>query len=846
MSREPIGVIGVGYVGLVTAACFADLGHTVICRDIDPAKVEMLRGGAVPMHEPGLDDLIRRNRNRLRFTLDLDELFSDCRLAFICVDTPPMPSGDADLSRVQSVIDAIPPSAEGAGLVMKSTVPVGTGENVRLRLDARGLQGVAYMSNPEFLREGSAVSDFMAPDRVVVGADSEEDAERVARLYDGIDTEIVRTDVASAEMIKLAANAFLATKISFINEIANVCEAVGADVAEVARGMGLDRRIGASFLRPGIGYGGSCLVGDETVLARRGGATRLVELETLHAELGGGALIEPEGLEVLSWRAEGTGPEFLPVSHVTSRQSDALVEVRTKMGRRVTVTDDHPFVVVDGVTGAVDTRLARDLTEADWLPIAQGSASAGSDAELVFDLRAAAAAAGIADGEVIARLAEPDRDRVGALGLAERQTALVHHRGSITRINDIRACGAVRCDEADALGLTLDDALFGTARNGTYVPGHVVATEALWTVLGLYIAEGHVGRDGARERVCWSFHPTDEADLVDRVASYWRELGVKTTVRQLATTCQVSISSRILAAFIDDLGLGRNAYSHAIPDAIWARPIAEKRALLAGLWLGDGSWSYINRGPSVILEYGTVSRPLADGMLRLLGECGIVARMKVGRTAKSTCDTYWLMVSGADQVETMLDLVPEADTPAIRASIAAQAKRIAPTGFRRDLVNGAVARVTSVLPVAASATVYSLEVPDAHTFVTTGGLVVHNCFPKDVRALKQLAGNSGYHFQLLTAVIEVNELQKRRVISKLQHHLGSLRDKKIALLGIAFKPNTDDTREASSLVLAVAARRRGGGGARVRPRRHRCASGGGRRDRRVVARRGAGRRRCRA
>ena len=170
MSREPIGVIGVGYVGLVTAACFADLGHTVICRDIDPAKVEMLRGGAVPLHEPGLDDLIRRNRNRLRFTLDLDEMFAETRLAFICVDTPPMPSGDADLSRVQAVIDAIPPSAEGAGLVMKSTVPVGTGENVRVRLDARGLHGVAYMSNPEFLREGSAVSDFMAPDRVVVGA----------------------------------------------------------------------------------------------------------------------------------------------------------------------------------------------------------------------------------------------------------------------------------------------------------------------------------------------------------------------------------------------------------------------------------------------------------------------------------------------------------------------------------------------------------------------------------------------------------------------------------------------------------------------------------------------------
>src|SRR3954451_13538698 len=452
MSREPIGVIGVGYVGLVTAACFADLGHTVICRDIDPAKVAMLRAGNVPLHEPGLADLIRRNRRRLHFTLDLEEMFAEARLALTCAATPPMPSGDADLSRVQAVIDAIPPSAEGAGLVMKSTVPVGTGEHVRVRLDARGLHGVSYMANPEFLREGSAVSDFMAPDRVVVGASSDEDADRVARLYDGIDTEIVRTDVASAEMIKLAANAFLATKISFINEIANVCEAVGADVAEVARGMGLDRRIGASFLRPGIGYGGSCLVGDETVLVRRDGETRLVDLATLHATHGDAALLEPDGLEVLSWRAEGEAPEFLPVSHLTRRTSSELVEVRTKMGRRLRVTADHPFVVVDPASGATEVKLARELTEEDWLPLAQG-APVALGGEFMLDVRAAANTRGIADQQIIARLGDRERELVGALDLATRQTAFPHHRGSLTRLYDVARCGAIRLDEAAALDL---------------------------------------------------------------------------------------------------------------------------------------------------------------------------------------------------------------------------------------------------------------------------------------------------------------------------------------------------------------------------------------------------------
>jgi hypothetical protein len=221
---------------------------------------------------------------------------------------------------------------------------------------------------------------------------------------------------------------------------------------------------------------------------------------------------------------------------------------------------------------------------------------------------------------------------------------------------------------------------------------------------------------------------------------------------------------------------------------------------LSGLWQGDGSWSFVNRGPSVVLEYGTVSRELADGMLRLLGDLGFVARLKIGRTSKSTTDTYWLVISGADQIEQLLDFVPESSRDTIVASLG-RTRRIAPTGYRRD-DNAAWVRVTDFLRRRYLGYVYSLEVPPTHAFATTGGLVVSNCFPKDISFLKLLAGNSGYHFQLLNAVIEVNELQKRRVVSKLQKHLGSLRGKTIALLGLAFKPNTDDMREAPSIVLA--------------------------------------------
>jgi UDPglucose 6-dehydrogenase len=271
--REPVGVIGVGYVGLVTAACLAELGHPVVCRDIVAERVELLQRGEVPIHEPGVPELLKRNAERLTFTLDMEDVFREARIAIICVDTPPTASGDADLSRVEAVIDALPPSAEGAILVMKSTVPVGTGRRVRTELDARGREDVGYVSNPEFLREGSAVADFREPDRVVVGGDRPDDVERVARLYQDLHAPILTTDTASAEMIKLASNAFLATKISFINEIANVCERVGADVEEVARGMGLDQRIGQSFLRPGIGYGGSCFPKDVTALKQLAGNT---------------------------------------------------------------------------------------------------------------------------------------------------------------------------------------------------------------------------------------------------------------------------------------------------------------------------------------------------------------------------------------------------------------------------------------------------------------------------------------------------------------------------------------------------------------------------------------------
>jgi UDP-glucose 6-dehydrogenase len=510
--RDVIGVIGVGYVGLVTAACFADLGHEVVCRDVLPERVETLRAGHVPIYEPGIERLLERNRERLTFTLEMADVFSRCRVVFVCVDTPPTHSGDADLSRVHRVLDELPTDSGRFVLVMKSTVPVGTGQRLRAELDARGLEHVGYVSNPEFLREGRAVADFLEPDRIVIGAFDVGDADAVAALYGDVDSTVVRTDPSSAEMIKYASNAFLATKISFINEIANVCEETGADVAVVAHAMGLDERIGPNFLRPGIGYGGSCLPGDEMVTILSGDMVDEIDLESLFNRFGAaGDQADPGRLEVLAWQPGYEVPEFRRVSLLTRRTYDGeLITVEVESGARVRCTADHPLLVWNGV---------------EWRTIEAGQIEKGQTVPLLIT------------------------------------------------------------------AATPSNVLFGAGMQ--YTPPKP--------------AEQHV-----------------------------------------------------------------------------------------------------------------VHAPV--------------------------------------------------------------------TQVQREPFGGAV---------------YSMEVPSCHTFVTGSGIVVHNCFPKDVQALKQLAGNSGYHFQLLTAVIEVNELQKRRVVGKLEAHLGSLRGRRIALLGLAFKANTDDMREASSLVLSA-------------------------------------------
>ncbi|HLC50080.1 MAG TPA: UDP-glucose/GDP-mannose dehydrogenase family protein [Candidatus Nanoarchaeia archaeon] len=260
-----IAVAGAGYVGLVTAACFAELGNDVQCVDIDESKISRLKKGEVPFYEPGLSEIVIKNRERLHFTVDLKDAVKKSDIIFICVGTPPKENGEADLSHVEDVARTIAEVMDSYKVVVeKSTVPVKTGEKVAKSIKDYNVHKVEFdvVSNPEFLREGSAIGDFMNPDRIVIGTESERAKNMMRNLYEPLKAHIVFTDIKSAEIIKHASNSFLAAKISFINAVANICELAGADVEKVAEGMGLDKRIGRQFLNAGIGYGGFCFPKD--------------------------------------------------------------------------------------------------------------------------------------------------------------------------------------------------------------------------------------------------------------------------------------------------------------------------------------------------------------------------------------------------------------------------------------------------------------------------------------------------------------------------------------------------------------------------------------------------------
>lgn len=807
-----ICVIGTGYVGLVTGTCFADMGNRVTCVDIIPEKIERLKQGILPIFEPGLEEMVERNvrSGRLFFTTSYPEGLDNADFIFIAVNTPTGTSqGGADMRYVESAAKSIAQELDHYAIIInKSTVPVGSGDVVTriirknlTRPDAR----FAVVSNPEFLREGSAIQDFQTPDRVVLGSSDESAARQVATLYLPLRAPIVITDLYTAEMIKYASNAFLATKISFINEIAQICERLGADVKEVAAGMGYDKRIGRAFLDAGLGYGGSCFEADETVFTLNSPNVAAERLDTLFAK--GGApfqgdvveLVQPTQQRVLAFDLENGQPVLADVKAITRRSyKGPMVTINTSMGRSLRVTADHPVIL-------------RKNEEFAILPAA--AIAPGDHLIALCELPAVEQASSL---NLIDLLKGTDLEadvyvRPTDNTVSEQYAQFAHAIPSdkLKYPNEIRRNNRMSLrlfrylSEAGVLDVPIEKLQLYTAKGAAAMLNASIQVDAdLLRLCGYYLAEGHIsldnGRaDAVRERVGFSFHE-QETEYVADVQRILRKWGLKYIERRSTHALTTIVSSRIFSWLLRDiLRCGTRSENKALPRLAFNVSTDLRMELIRGAFSGDGAVTPVQDGQNVMLEYATVSKALADGMALLLQTLGIIPSIHTRWMNKSTQEAFILRVSGYEQIAALEDAFGDKRRARIAGLLAGYRRHIQPHGYKR---HGAFATlvVREVEREDVETTVYSMETSTG-TLIASSGLISHNCFPKDVRALAYMADEAGLHPQLLHAVMDINHDQRRLVVNKLTSILGSLRGCVIGVLGLAFKPNTDDMREAASI-----------------------------------------------
>mgnify|MGYP005836415305 CR=1 FL=1 len=813
---KSICVIGAGYVGLVTGACFADLGNRVMCLDIDEAKIEKLRAGVMPIYEPGLEELVRRNQaaGRLSFTTSYAEGLADAEIVFIAVGTPSGVDGEADLRYVRMAAESIAQHMRHPMIIVnKSTVPVGTGDWVADIIRRHQPQPIPFsvVSNPEFLREGSAIQDFLNPDRVVLGSLDREAANRVAQLHLPLRAPIVVTDLRTAEMIKYASNAFLAARISFINEIASICEKLGADVKEVAIGMGYDRRIGRAFLDAGIGWGGSCFTADESTFTLNSEEVVVKPFAELFASLpekgqiGAVEVAIADGKRTLAFDLEARRPVLADIRCLTRRWYEGeFIVIQTGMGRRLRLTADHPVVLYEPDDDTFRVALAQDVREGDHLVAVEATpALAAID---TINLLERLVETPLAE---ILRVRSDDGYFVRAYPsvVSEIPRGMMRSRYEIKRTNCMPLAVYVYLKEKGVLDADECALRLFTAGGGpiTTCPAVLAVDEDLMRFLGYYVAEGWISveadRYGAvRERVgfCFGAHEREYiADLHGLLGRY----GLRYRTWRAGNAQTISISSRPLAFLLRDvLQAGIRSDNKRLPKLVLnaARPL--KLAFLRGLFSGDGSITPLKGGRPLVFEYATVSKPLADGVILLLQSLGIVASLRIRRMNKSRQPAYVVRISGIAQMELLKDVFGPTQRAQIEDRLVGYQRRIQQPGFRRR--NGFSALpVLNVRSEPGAEYVYSMETSTG-TLVASSGLLCHNCFPKDVKALEYMALVHGAHPALLRAVMDINRDQRRQVVHKLRDVLGSLREQRIGLLGLAFKPNTDDMREAPSIDIA--------------------------------------------
>jgi UDPglucose 6-dehydrogenase len=801
-----ISIIGTGYVGLVTGCCFAHLGNNVVCVDIDDERVESINQAIAPIYEDGLEEMLKecRDSGRFKATTDLSEAIKSTDVSFICVGTPSGLLEYIDLKFIEEVSKDIGKALKNKQyhvVVVKSTVVPGTTEHSVIPLLEKHSgkkcgEDFGVAMNPEFLREGKAIDDFLNPDRIIIGGIDEKSIAILHELYKDFKCPIMKTDLKTAEMIKYATNSFLVTKISFINEIGNICKQLGIDVYEVAKGLGLDSRVSPKFLRAGIGFGGSCLGANDYVCIKDEDRLEVIKFEDLFREyVNRGEIVEP--IQTISLSKDGE-ISFRDIKALTKREYNGpMLRIKTSMGKRINATPDHPFLIYDDKTFKL--KYAKELKEGDSLPIITRipNSRVSNKIDLIEKLKRSPIK-NVKVRPINKRFDEYKKTISKELKKKGWNRLLVYdffRKNYMWMDAFLDIEGRVPIKREELL-------LFTSKGKTTYVKAIIHLNEDFWRLIGYYLSEGNIchenGERGERVRIQFHFNG-EEREYIDDVCNILSKLGVRATKVKKGSAVTIVTSSRILGHLFEDiLKCGRDSYTSRIPGNAYLRDKRSKMALLSGLFRGDGHVAFPKHSKAVIIDYGTIHYELAQGIILLLHSLGIVPGYKTSRSTKSTDYAHFVRVSSREQIEELKSIFTEDMRIKIDSRLMNYRKIIKPTGHKKMEKFGLV-KIKKIESLGYNGDVYSMEVEDNHTFVTGSGLITHNCFPKDVKALAGKAKEVYYRPIILNAVLELNEAQPLRLVELLEKKVGSLKGTDVVVLGLAFKPGTNDMREAPSI-----------------------------------------------
>ncbi|NPA61940.1 MAG: nucleotide sugar dehydrogenase [Methanococci archaeon] len=789
---KKISVIGTGYVGLIQAVGLAEFGFDVVGIDIDESKVRALNRGECPLFEDGLEELLKKHVNKkLTFTTSYEPI-KDSDVIFLCVGTPQDKDGNADLRFLFSAVEKIKETIdkdEYKVIVIKSTVPVGTNRKVKELLKE---YNVDVVSNPEFLREGIAVYDFFNPERIVLGFENLENKkpikimEDVYKYFKEKNIPFVITNWETAELIKYASNAFLATKISFVNELAKLADKVKANIKTISYAMGLDPRIGHKFLNAGIGYGGSCFHPDEVLFIDSGRGLECITFKELFE------LEDKDNIRVLSFDGEKLSLKKLKLAS-KRYYNDDLITLKFNLGREIKITKDHPVVILED--GDLKIKLAEDVKEGDKVILPYGNF--GEEREIEIDIL-----------EELSKTGLIEKVWIHNKYLTNNEFSIIKPYLSNKYPHDVKRNGIIRAKDILPIKEILDkygskNRLFTARSKSTTIPYKIKIDKDFARLIGYYLSEGWISKDYGRNGVvrkriglCFSIH---EEEYINDVKHILDRLGIKYIENVRDTSHSIIISSKILAyVFENILNCGIDCYTKNIPPQIFNAKEDIKWEFLKGLFRGDGGIVRLNNNKNLNIEFATVSKKLAHSLLILLQSLGIIASVKKCYNNKSTTMAYIIRINGLEQVKKIGELFGKKEEN--YKDIEENYKRnIKPLGYNK-LDNFAILEVKEIIKEHYSGYVYSVETENS-LLITSYGILIHNCFPKDVKALIKQFENNNIEPILIKATDIVNEEQIKWFFEKIKNYYEDLNGKTFAILGLAFKPNTDDLRESRAIKL---------------------------------------------